>query len=62
MRASKYGNIRIMLPMVSNVSELLEAKKLISDVRNDLSSKKIKIPIKKIDIGVLIETPADFDF
>ena len=51
-----------MLPMVSNVSELLEAKKLISDVRNDLSSKKIKIPIKKIDIGVLIETPVDFDF
>ena len=47
-----------MLPMVSNVSELLEAKKLISDVRNDLLSKKIKIPEKKIDIGVLIETPA----
>ena len=42
LRASKYGNIRIMLPMVSNVSELLEAKKLISDVRNDLLSKKIK--------------------
>ncbi len=58
LRASKYGNIRIMLPMVSNVSELLEAKKLISDVRNDLLSKKIKIPEKQIDIGVLIETPA----
>ena len=47
-----------MLPMVSNVSELLEAKKLISDVRNDLLSKKIKISEKQIDIGVLIETPA----
>ena len=58
LRASKYGNIRIMLPMVSNVSELLEAKKLISDVRNDLLSKKIKILEKHIDIGVLIETPA----
>ncbi len=58
LRASKYGNIRIMLPMVSNVSELLEAKKLISDVRNDLLSKKIKISEKQIDIGVLIETPA----
>ena len=56
--ASKYGNIRIMLPMVSNVSELLEAKKLISDVRNDLLSKKIKILEKHVDIGVLIETPA----
>ena len=58
LRASKYGNIRIMLPMVSNVSELLEAKRLISDVRNDLLSKKIKILEKHIDIGVLIETPA----
>jgi len=58
LRASKYGNIRIMLPMVSNVSELLEAKKLISDVRNDLLSKKIKILEKHVDIGVLIETPA----
>ena len=47
-----------MLPMVSNVSELLEAKKLISDVRNDLLSKKIKILEKHVDIGVLIETPA----
>jgi phosphotransferase system enzyme I (PtsI) len=44
--------------MVSNVSELLEAKKLISDVRNDLLSKKIKILEKHVDIGVLIETPA----
>ena len=58
LRASKYGNIRIMLPMVSNVSELLEAKRLISDVRNDLLSKKIKILEKHVDIGVLIETPA----
>ena len=58
LRASKYGNIRIMLPMVSNVSELLEAKKLSSDVRNDLLSKKIKILEKHVDIGVLIETPA----
>ena len=58
LRASKYGNIRIMLPMGSNVSELLEAKRLISDVRNDLLSKKIKILEKHIDIGVLIETPA----
>ena len=39
LRASKYGNIRIMLPMVSNVSELTETKKLIDDVRNDFYQK-----------------------
>ena len=40
LRASKFGKIRIMLPMVSNVSEILEAKKLINDVSKDLSLKK----------------------
>ena len=58
LRASNYGNIKIMLPMVSNVSELIETKKIIDEVRNEIliKNKKIKINIPKI--GVLIETPA----
>ena len=47
-----------MLPMVSNVSELVEAKKLIKDVINELKKKKINFSRKSIKIGVLIETPA----
>lgn len=58
LRASFYGNVKIMLPMVSNVSELTETKNLINKVRNDLISKKIKISSKLPEIGVLIETPA----
>ena len=58
LRASFYGNVKIMLPMVSNVSELIETKNLINKVRNDLISKKIKISSKLPEIGVLIETPA----
>ena len=58
LRASFYGNVKIMLPMVSNVSELTETKNLIYKVRNDLISKKIKISTKLPEIGVLIETPA----
>ena len=58
LRASFYGNVKIMLPMVSNVSELTETKNLIHKVRNDLISKKIKISSKLPEIGVLIETPA----
>ena len=58
LRASFYGNVKIMLPMVSNVSELTETKNLINKVRNDLISKKIKISTKLPEIGVLIETPA----
>ena len=58
LRVSVYGNVRIMLPMVSNVSELLETKKLIQDVKDELSLKKIKVSPKQIPVGVLIETPA----
>ena len=58
LRASKFGKIRIMLPMVSNVSEILEAKKLINDVSKELSFKKKDFNRRNIKIGVLIETPA----
>jgi phosphotransferase system enzyme I (PtsI) len=58
LRASTFGKIRIMLPMVSNVSEILEAKKLINDVSKDLSLKKKEFNRRNIKIGVLIETPA----
>jgi len=58
LRASKFGKIRIMLPMVSNVSEILEAKKLINDVSKELTLKKKDFDRKNIKIGVLIETPA----
>ncbi len=58
LRASKFGKIKIMLPMVSNVSEILEAKKLINDVSKELSLKKKDFNRRNIKIGVLIETPA----
>ena len=47
-----------MLPMVSNVSEFLEAKKIILNVRKKLKRNKIKISNKIPEIVVLIETPA----
>jgi phosphotransferase system enzyme I (PtsI) len=56
LRASNYGNIKIMLPMVSNVTELNQTKKIIDEVVSDLRQKKIKITVPPI--GVLIETPA----
>ena len=47
-----------MLPMVSNVSELVETKKLIDEVRRELKTNGTKIPSQFPKIGVLIETPA----
>ena len=58
LRASRYGNIRIMLPMVSNVSELVETKRIINQVKMQLIKKNKRIKIKFPKVGVLIETPA----
>ncbi len=58
LRASDFGNIRIMLPMVSNVSELKEAKKIIEKVNQKLINSKKKKKTRVPPLGVLIETPA----
>ena len=44
--------------MVSNVSELIETKKIITDVKRDLLKKNKRLKITTPKIGVLIETPA----
>ncbi len=58
LRASVYGNVRIMLPMVSNVSELIETKQIIREVKNEILRKNKRLKIVMPKIGVLIETPA----
>jgi len=56
-RASVYGNLSIMFPMIISESEVISAKKLCDDVRNELDNEGIKFA-KKIEIGIMIETPA----
>ena len=58
LRASAFGSLRIMLPMVSHLYELEAAKKIIKDVHKILIKKKIKVRKTLPPIGVLIETPA----
>ncbi len=56
-RASVYGNLGIMFPMVSSKGELTEAKARLQDVQKTL--RKENIPVKEhILTGVMIETPA----
>jgi phosphotransferase system enzyme I (PtsI) len=57
IRASAFGNIRIMLPLVTNVDEITSTKKIISDIYKDFDKKEIPYS-KNIQIGVMIETPA----
>lgn len=57
IRASAYGNIRIMLPLVTNVDEVISTRKIISDICKDFDKKEIHYD-KNIQVGVMIETPA----
>lgn len=55
-RASVYGNLHIMFPMVSSVWELKAAKALCAKIRKELEEESL--PARNIPIGVMIETPA----
>jgi phosphotransferase system enzyme I (PtsI) len=56
LRAATYGNILIMLPMIISVSELMQAKEIIAEVKYELEEQGI--PYGDTQIGVMIETPA----
>lgn len=55
-RASVYGNLSIMFPMIASPWELQKAKALCASVRQELEAEGI--PCKDIPIGIMIETPA----
>ena len=57
LRASAYGNLLIMLPMISSIEELREAKKVIEEVKAELKTKQIPFD-EKIEIGIMIEIPS----
>ena len=57
LRAGVFGNLRIMFPMVSSVLEVLEVKKVIASVQQELADEKREF-LRKPVIGVMIETPA----
>lgn len=57
LRASAFGDVRLMFPMVSALPELIEAKKIVKEVRQELEAKKIPIG-KHIKIGCMIEVPS----
>ncbi|KAB8295679.1 phosphoenolpyruvate--protein phosphotransferase [Bifidobacterium avesanii] len=57
LRASVYGNIAIMLPMITSVQEVRDAKKILEDVKEELRGEKIDFN-EHIQVGIMIETPA----
>ena len=56
-RASQYGNLSILLPMVNNIEEIEYVRRTIADVKLELKSKGQKYS-EDVKIGALINTPA----
>jgi phosphotransferase system enzyme I (PtsI) len=57
LRASIYGNIQIMFPMISCVEELESAKEILNEVKIELDKEQIDYD-QNIKIGIMIETPS----
>ncbi|MES2353362.1 MAG: phosphoenolpyruvate--protein phosphotransferase [Pseudomonadota bacterium] len=57
LRASKYGRICILLPMISTLSEVNQALVMIEDAKQQLRDEKIDF-WEKIAVGAMVETPA----
>ena len=56
VRASYYGNISIMFPMIISVDEIKQIKKIAEEVKAELG--EMKIPYRDVELGIMIETPA----
>lgn len=57
LRAGKYGNLKIMFPMISTLEELQDAKRVLLEVKRDLRNENVDFA-EDIEVGIMIETPA----
>lgn len=55
-RASVFGNVGIMFPMITSVEEVRCIKEIVREVREELISERI--PVGNPELGIMIETPA----
>ncbi|MCI0685273.1 MAG: phosphoenolpyruvate--protein phosphotransferase [Gemmataceae bacterium] len=57
LRASAYGDVRIMFPMISTLYELRQCKMLLAEVKEDL--EELNVPFnRKLPVGTMIEVPS----
>ncbi|HUB65943.1 MAG TPA: phosphoenolpyruvate--protein phosphotransferase [Candidatus Methylacidiphilales bacterium] len=56
-RASAEGNVRVMFPMISDLHELKEARRILDEVRAELRGEQVPMG-DKLEVGVMIEVPS----
>jgi len=57
LRSSLFGEVKIMYPMISDAEEIIEANKILEDIKVEFKKKQIPFD-KDIEVGAMIETPS----
>jgi len=57
LRASVFGNLKLMYPMISGIEELQQANKILEEAKLELKEKKIPYN-DDVEVGVMIEVPS----
>lgn len=57
LRASSYGKVKIMFPMISGIEEVRQIKKILNEVKQELKGEK-KAFDQDIQIGIMVEVPS----
>lgn len=57
VRASAFGNLKIMIPMVINISEIKRTLELVDQIKEEFDNEGVKYN-KDLEIGIMVETPA----
>jgi phosphotransferase system enzyme I (PtsI) len=57
LRASVYGNLRVMFPLISSISELREARSELEHCRLELTRQGVPVG-KRVPVGIMVETPS----
>jgi phosphoenolpyruvate-protein phosphotransferase (PTS system enzyme I) len=57
LRASAFGKLKIMFPMISNIKEIRSAKAILKEAKNELLKENISFA-QDIEVGIMIEIPS----
>ncbi|MFB1051298.1 phosphoenolpyruvate--protein phosphotransferase [Paraliobacillus sp. JSM ZJ581] len=57
LRASTYGNLKIMFPMIATLNEFREAKQLLLEEKENLQKEGVKVS-DDIEVGIMVEIPS----
>jgi len=57
LRASVYGHVQLMFPMISGLQEILDAKKILAEVKDELDQKQTHYD-PELSVGIMIEVPS----